>query len=616
MELHVELAYGTPSGRGIVLPHSKIGTYTKLARETGNELYRSLFMFEEDILEHFKVKKTIRSYHGNAHMEKLLLDIDAGANDDETMRRVEQTLARLHALGITPTIWFSGTGFHLTCNDPFHIDPSRDLPLVLRNTLEAAEIPNIDLKIYEITRLIRVANTVNKKSGLYKVQLPDLPASMALIRAIAKDQQPIIPQTVETPDLRHMVRVPPPPTLSITSSARTDDPSRFVTCMQKLYARGPVKGRRHTDLIALVSSWRRAGLPSQAAVALATQWVGMGPDPMSGYEITRAVNDIYDKAYKYSCDHPIMQEFCDAKCYFYKTKGYGSSVVDATDAEKTLVEWARTDFAGRTIDLKTAMGISTNHVIYPSELVLIFGDTGMGKSAFVQNMLINSNLRSIYITLEMPSFFLFRRFVQIQNRMSKAEVLKYYQTQTNTLSEKLGHITMMHVPPTLEEIKRVIADQKPQIVVIDPVDALNVKGAILDRENLIANTLKEIANSQDIIMLCVHHVAKHAVYDTFGKRKRLTNLAGKGSSTLPHRADKVIGIEPPERHVETLFGQPREVTSLKARDEPFFNQMFSFIPDTFRFVPLEREGEEITHGTTIQKDPPITGRDNSFRGEI
>lgn len=316
MNLYVELAYGSPSGRGIVAPLSGVQSYIAMARETGDELYRSLFLFEEDLREHFKVFKTIRSYRGNCHMKNLVLDLDAGKDDFETIVRMRQLLDKLETFGLTMDLWFSGTGFHLTCPDPFHIDPSPELPQILRQTLEAMELPHIDLKIYERSRIIRVANTVNKKSGLFKINFPqDLlvsPDAMVLIKALATHPKDIVLNKAAVPDLHHLVKSPIPATLSI--DVKAEDPSRFVTCMQKLYARGPVKGRRHSDLIALVSSWRRAGLPSQAAATLAEKWIGMGADPMSSYEVTRAVADIYTKGYKLSCEHPVMKEFCDSRC--------------------------------------------------------------------------------------------------------------------------------------------------------------------------------------------------------------------------------------------------------------------------------------------------------------
>ena len=68
----IELAVGSVSNRGIVIPVEDLNKYIK--PET--ELYRSLFLLDDSAIEHFRDKGTIRSYRGYYALDKLTFDID------------------------------------------------------------------------------------------------------------------------------------------------------------------------------------------------------------------------------------------------------------------------------------------------------------------------------------------------------------------------------------------------------------------------------------------------------------------------------------------------------------------------------------------------------------
>jgi hypothetical protein len=103
---------------------------------------------------------------------------------------------------------------------------------------------------------------------------------------------------------------------------------------------------------------------------------------------------------------------------------------------------------------------------------------------------------------------------------------------------------------------------QPQIVVVDTTDCIKVEKALgLDKEDLQARGLKEVAQQLNVIIFGIHHIAKP---DKYQPHAALTVHSGKGASTWEQKADKVISIEG-----NTEFNT-RTIKSLAARDEGSF----------------------------------------------
>ena len=96
-----------------------------------------------------------------------------------------------------------------------------------------------------------------------------------------------------------------------------------------------------------------------------------------------------------------------------------------------LEERLNTDFSGRSIDLAKMFGLEGKDcVVYPGELVTIFGPTGANKTTLAQNIacgydfgqnLINKNwqLPTLFLSIELSGWYKHRRNLQIISRMTK-----------------------------------------------------------------------------------------------------------------------------------------------------------------------------------------------------
>ena len=181
MKYFVEYALGNVSNRNNCIPLKDLNGIVKLARHQSQDLYRSYYMYDESIEEHFKVYKTIRSYKGDYYLDTIKLDVDKGkkGETEEEDRRKDNFLHEKTKLLVKDLIdewevepetiqcWYSGSGFHIIFPDIFHFQPSRYLPHEVKATLNKY-FPGMDSMPLMPTGLFRVGYTLNYKTGRYK----------------------------------------------------------------------------------------------------------------------------------------------------------------------------------------------------------------------------------------------------------------------------------------------------------------------------------------------------------------------------------------------------------------------------------------------------------------
>jgi RecA-family ATPase len=254
----------------------------------------------------------------------------------------------------------------------------------------------------------------------------------------------------------------------------------------------------------------------------------------------------------------------------------------AAELEEEYRRSVRTDFSKTAFDLHTLYPTIPHYRVYPGEVVVIIGDTGLGKTAFLQNIVVSLRMDTLWFSLENHAQLQYRRYVQIAHEMPRDAVAEYYRHNTNSLSRAVSHIKNAFYPPKLSELKELIVSHTPRILVIDTLDGIVVEGVkdpVAQVEKSIIR-LKGLAQELNVIIIAIHHVPKSATVDYRGNRKKLTKHSGRGSSSVEQKADKVITIEGNEA------GDIREVRSVKARDEAPFTQFFRFDKETFRFTPI------------------------------
>ncbi len=615
---YVELCLGDFTKRNRVVPLDTLGRHAEAARRNRTPMFRSLFSFDDSLNQYLRMHKgSVAGFNGVAYLDAILIDIDKGEySDEDTLQRARDIVAQLQDLtgivtqNIRPA--FSGRGYHIVIPNIFGLKPSVDLPALLAIQLKAM-LPGID-DIYDKTRLIRVTNTLNEKSGLYKIPLtPEelFTLKVEQIQELAKQPRldfrypPFVEteyKAIETP-VEQAQPVPETKSEGVAEKESpapeeksevviTAQPAAIVSCVQNMFNKGAQPGNRHQTMLRIASAWRRAGIPRIAIVESLVAWAT--PSGMERKEVEKIVNNVFDKRYEYSCYDEMFAKHCESTCIHFKAKNYAPRAESARSLEKKYVNFVRNDYSKVGLNLRNYYRMPSDFWMYPEELVIVTGDTGLGKTAWVQNLIAKTkHLRVLVFSLEVGTNLFYRRQIQVAHEMPKHAVDTHYMRERNHLSDAIAHIEVIGTSPELRNLKRIIADVRPQVVVIDTIDQVVIEGITDETAHTrhVAFGLKNLAIETKTIVIGVHHPSKSGVQDQEGERRSLNVHALKGSSSIEQKADKVIAIEGDrfeiqegmDDQVRIQVPQARTVRSLKSRDEDPFLFYAKFVPDHFTF---------------------------------
>lgn len=575
-----EMAYKTINNRNIIIREESLNKAITKARENHTELYHSFYLYEDNLKEYIEKNKRISGYNGNVKLKHLIFDIDKKDDTDEfvLMRArlfVQHLLDEWNLYQEEIQTWFSGRGYHIEIPEYFNFGIG-NITADVKNTI-TEHFPEVDPSLYDSKHLIRAPYSLNSKSNLYKIPLTLVEFFNLKVADIHKLAQSNDIRNIEIPDnsdLSERIETLGWHNKIIKNkvSRKTEnkiESTAIVTCMQKLYDRGSMVGRRHTDMLRLTSAFRRSGVPKSGIKEMLYSFAYS----MEKKETDKIVDTSFDKGYVYSCEDTVFAEFCDPKCIFYKGKNYSIKIEQAKDLENELIDYLL-DENKVCIDLKRYMKLPEPYKIYLGELVVVIADTKMGKSTFMANIAVNyPEFSWLYITLENGRKLDLRRLIQISNGITEEQVIEYYSKGETNLTSYINHIQLTDTTMTLDTLRKVILERNCKIVVVDVLDQLilseNKKG---DKIEEAAIELREMCKRLNVIIFVVHHITKASA------TAPLTAHSSKGSSSLEQKADKVIGIEG-NQNADT-----RRIRSIVARDTNPFDVQCDFEKSTSRFI--------------------------------
>ena len=568
--MFVELAIGSPSKRGTLIPEEDIWdiVYEKGATQP---VYKSVYRYDEDALEFVKKSGSIKNFLGTRYITEVPIDIDKGDNSDE--HTLEQTklitdflFKELSLKDGNYGIYYSGTGYHIDISaNCFMFPPGPELPFIVKQTMMT--ILNDfrpDLSVYTRTAIIRLAHTLNIKSQLYKIPLTidELHSSVDNIVALAADRRldSGVKELWGDGSLEeHVVKEVP----EVKSMQKVSEPNNVVPCIQTMYRRGPVEGTRNNTLLRIASHFRRHGLPSDAAKAALLHWNDNNLNPQV---VIDKVESTYNHGYKYGCQDELMMKVCEPKCIYYKNKDYLVDVMTSDDLQQDLEDRIESDFTGRMINLAEMFGfVNKDCSIYPGELVTIFGPTGANKTTLAQNIALgydfmNDEIRpewqmpTLYLSLELSGWYLHRRNQQIVSGMNKDDVTTNYKYIGKNYNQFLKHVNVQTVAPNTDSITKQIRELQPRLVIVDYIDLVETpRGINGEYESIryISHYLSNLAVNSDIIIIQVSQTSRE-----YSRNQILDIYAGKGSGAIENASRKVLGIsgmqDSPEKKI-SLF---------------------------------------------------------------
>ena len=498
---------------------------------------------------------SIRNYHGSRAIDNILIDIDKEQNSNEyTLRRCQSIVFNLtNELELQHhhfRVYFSGTGYHIIIpNSVFNFKPSEDLPYQVKDTIVKL-FPEIDSSVYMRTGLYRLPHTLNAKTNLYKVPLTYnevMSYSWQKIHDLAKTPRFDFPYTELMGDGEledHIVYQ----TATIREMGKVMEPAKIATCVQAMYKRGPQPGNRHKTMLRIISHYRRHGIPSDACKAAMLQW---NNGQLNENEIIAQVEYSYNKGYQYGCKDELMSELCNPKCIYYKRKDYHVDVMSAADMQTNLASRLTTDFTGRSYDFAKSLGVNKDCMFYPGDLITIFGPTGSSKTTLAHNIALGYNhfedridtdaqIPTLYLSLELAGWYMHRRSLQIVGNQSKETVTADYEKLYGLVKDKVQHINVQTVAPTLEQIQTKITELQPSMVIVDYIDLVETPPSVrgeYEQIKYISHGLSNMAVNLDIIIVQVSQVSRD-----YSRNEVLDLYAGKGSGAIENASRKVIGL--------------------------------------------------------------------------
>jgi len=576
---YVEIAKGSPGNRGIIIPIEELGEHVSRF-----PLYRSVYLYDETAVEYVKENNTLKNFFGIRYIDKIPIDIDKKDNTDEkTLDVLRSIVMELEESGIEEEsyqCYFSGSGYHLIlAASLFEFEPGTDLPYIVKQTLKKL-FSELDSSIYMRTGIYRVQHTLNQKTNLYKIPLYKYEVmnkdAHEILELAKVDRNDFKYHKLEANGELKNTIIKEVPDVQVFN--KVSEPNRIVPCVQSMLKQGAVSGSRHITAMRIVSHFKRHGIPSYYAKVSMLHWNNKS---MNEKEITEMVENVYNRNYKYGCHDTIMMKHCKTQCMFFQHKDYLIDIKSSDEMQGELHERLTTDFSGKTIDLGRALGVDKESVVYPGELVTIFGPTGSNKTTFAQNLALgvdfvhgeirtNWQIPTLFLSLELSSWYMHRRHLQIISDKSKEEVNNDYDSIYAKNKDKLEHVMVQTISPTLDKIKEKVRELEPALVIVDYIDLvdtpLGYRGEY-EKIKYISHGLSSLAVNTDTIIIQISQVSRE-----YSRNEVLDLYAGKGSGAIENASRKVIGLN----------GQPdskiRAVRLFKNTDGELFDTEIEWTP--------------------------------------
>tara|TARA_R100000995_G_scaffold56401_1_gene27878 strand:- start:2200 stop:3966 length:1767 start_codon:yes stop_codon:yes gene_type:complete len=579
---YVEIARGTPFNRGMIIPVNKLHAYMN----PNEALYRSVYLYDESAVEYVKDKGSLKNYFGVRYIDKIPVDIDKQDRSNErTLDILRGTILELEEADISSRsyqAYFSGSGYHLILSgELFNFKSGTDLPFIVKQTMKKL-LPGIDSSIYMRTGIYRLQHTLNQKTDLFKIPLTndevlnkDPKEIFELAKSSRLDFQYHILEANGELEKRVVTEVP-----DIRVFNKVSEPNKIIPCVQSMLNNGAREGSRHLTAMRIISHFKRHGIPSHYAKVSMLHWNNKS---MPESAIMEMVENVYNRNYKYGCQDTIMLEHCKTQCIHFSRKDYLVDIKSSDEMQGELQERLTTDFSGKTIDLGRALGLDVESTIYPGELVTIFGPTGSNKTTFAQNLALGVDfvndkivkewqIPTLFLSLELSSWYMHRRHLQIVSSKSKEEVNNNHEALYQSHKDELEHIMIQTISPTLDKIYEKVRELQPQLVIVDYIDLVDTPVSYrgeYEKIKYISHGLSNMAVNNDLIVIQISQVSRE-----YSRNEVLDLYAGKGSGAIENASRKVIGLngqsKTPKRAVKLFKNTDGELFDTHVEWTPSF----------------------------------------------
>ena len=511
------------------------------------DTYMSLYEYDDCVVDYFAKNKKLAGYDGDIYIpEEFILDID-GANIDDAQNKAIKLKELLDSKGIPLKAYFSGTGFHFHIpSTAFKYEPNPELHAQVKKELTKHDIfKYADPAVTDKLRLIRVPNTKNSKSGLYKVHLENglLEADSIEIVDYARKPRDLVDMTMECLPVFD-VTVKKTSKQLITqpdiSKGRSADPTMYP-CISGMINAIPV-GKRHIVALRL-AAWFRWRYPEELVGAMMEHWRVQVSSPGSTFSKTEMIK-ILESTYsghggdgnRYGCNDPVMDEYCKNTCRLFRTKK-SQDVMDAEAMENNLIEFYKSDVT----PLNIGHLYGKDFPIYPGEVVILQAPPKSMKTMLLQNWMTGFKVPTYFLEMEMSPRQIWSRFVMIDRGWSEEELKQHYQSLQNGQDQQFKWLQVNFTSIPARDLERTVMALpfKPRLVVVDHMGLFesNVKDPNMRVEEA-SKALMELAVKQNLVVIAVSEINKSAM------REGLNISSSKGSFRTAYNANKILSLIP------------------------------------------------------------------------
>ena len=535
-----EFAFGL-SNRHHFFPSDNSVKWENVAKDT----FLSLYGYDETVKEYFDKNKTLSGFDGNIYMPKeFMLDVD-GSEIKEAQDKTIKLISMLNNIGVPSNIYFSGRGFHIGIPDTaFKWRPGKNLHLRVKDELDKKGVYEYaDVSVTDKTRIIRLNNTLNCKSRLWKIYIKkeELYNLNALgISALANKPRMInIPQLQCEPVFDVTEREIKKQTIKFKETIGSEPDPMLYPCIQTMLG-GSSYGGRHATALRL-GAWLRWRYPENVVRLIMEDWrkrVSTLEHPFKEDEMNRLITDCYKghggQGYRYGCNDKLMDKHCNSTCTLFKAKK-SQGVMSAEDMEENLISFLKGDT--KPINLGRLYG--KDFPIYPGELVVIQAPPKSMKTMLVQNWVNSLKRPTYFLEMEMSARQMWQRFIQIEEGWSEEQLREHYANTNYKLANKFKWLNMDYQPCFAIELEKrlSILPVKPEIVVIDHMGLLLSKHRDLNlKMEEISGALTEAAIKNNIVVIAICEITKQAMTEGMG----ISSV--RGSFRIAYNASKIMSL--------------------------------------------------------------------------
>jgi archaellum biogenesis ATPase FlaH len=507
----------------------------------GHEYYITYFPFDKSIIDYVSIHKSVKDHKGKHFCPYILVDIDNETDLEEAKGRAIEIITRWQSeYNLSPndlTIFFSGNkGFHVIINlNTFGSpEPNEEMGLLIKAVVtELCSNILFDTTIYENHRLMRVENSVNAKSGLYKIQLSyDELFSLKISEILEMAKRPrMFTRKKPISDIRINEKIN-----RIVRSVflKTPEPEH-KTIEEGFFLPGPRGDRNNKLYKQAYFLFVNTDLHEKSIRELLTCVNNCASDPLSLSEINSIINSARSNRKNKDKEPLHIKTFADLWQEFLESLNEENNKINLSF--KSINELFKGKQRGK--------------------LGIVLGYGGAKKSLFGQNLCydnIKAGNRCIYSNMEMGTATLAERFINIAMDGPTGMATDYIQAQINKkvnvepvlntmkslLSDKIivSENSNMTSARYDELIEKITTDRgRVDVLIVDGMSMMGGSGTEVERANEHSKGLKELSKKWNILVIAICHVSKGDDLLT----RDLTRKA-RGSEKIVDNADWIMTL--------------------------------------------------------------------------